>query len=928
MSLKWIFILLLFMVSALQASDTTYPAFNLNEWPQDIKDNLIKKIPELQNKSFGLEELNQILKKAHRELNFDQANIQTDQKNLYLVGTISSKIEKIEFKNLVDLDETEALEIMSLSLLSASQENKVIAAADKLQNFLRNSGYRKTRVEFSYVTQVNGQRLLLFNVFPGKKTIISKVLIQGLNQKDQLFLEKTFYWNGINEILSEKTFKKMNANLRDYLNQIGYYQVNIPNPQIQFSANEEKAQIIYKLSPPKHKYKIHILGERLFTETYLTDEVLKLDEYFSSEENFGAEIAEKLKAFYLNQGFSRIEIPYYESKTSDTITITFNIQEGSLTKIQRLSIQGNLSRPEKDYIEMFYKNASSKLQDQIFIQDDVDQAAKNFIISLQNEGFVTAKLNRIQVIPDTTDSKFITILLQVEEGVHTQINKIQISGNSIYKTETLLQMMNLNEGQFLNLSQLEVAINKLKLFYADSGYIEFQVKSENKNLITYSENLDKADLLFIVEEGPQIKVGSILIEGNVITHAKLILTELDFKPGDILTPAKIEESLRRLNKTGHFSGTEIYTLEAQTTISERTLIVKVIERNPGIISSGLGLTNENKYTFQGYLGIAYRNIGGWGRGASVRAEGKYNPEYIKFLESKITFGFLEPYLFDSRVRFRLNYTSSRAVTDIRVRKLTQTNQAVWFLEQDITSHVTGIYEILNISNYVDRGIKPEDEILHNYSREDMVISTTGPSLDLDFKDNNLYPTSGHWSRGSLEYSSAKIGNHNVDDFYKLNWQSNIYLPMNEGHSVVWANSYRYGFLKNIGDHTFGVPYDKKGTLLGGRSTIRGFESSDYFPTTQQIGASYKLRDFAEFHLIKSELRFPLGASQDLSGAVFYDGGIVTVDQINFIDPYRDSFGVGIRYNTPVGPLNLEYARKLDKKSYESDGAFHLSVGIF
>ena len=61
---------------------------------------------------------------------------------------------------------------------------------------------------------------------------------------------------------------------------------------------------------------------------------------------------------------------------------------------------------------------------------------------------------------------------------------------------------------------------------------------------------------------------------------------------------------------------------------------------------------------------------------------------------------------------------------------------------------------------------------------------------------------------------------------------------------------------------------------------------------------------------------------------FYECPKVFIDQVNLTDRYRDSAGIGLRYNTPVGPINLEYARKLDKKSYESEGAFHLSVGVF
>ena len=88
----------------------------------------------------------------------------------------------------------------------------------------------------------------------------------------------------------------------------------------------------------------------------------------------------------------------------------------------------------------------------------------------------------------------------------------------------------------------------------------------------------------------------------------------------------------------------------------------------------------------------------------------------------------------------------------------------------------------------------------------------------------------------------------------------------------------------------------------------------------------------EYGLFESEviceLRFPIIAKSELMGAFFYDGGQVLVDGFGFEDKWRDAVGVGLRYNTPIGPLNLEYAQKLDRKEDEDEGAFHLSVGVF
>lgn len=929
-------ILFTFLTSPVFAQPT-YPAFNLKDWPPDIIAPLTKKYPALLQKSLTAEEISQLLKDIHKELNFTQLKVVEKEGELYLVGTLNSKVESIRFTGLKEIDEDEALEIFAVNVNEAQDENKVAIGLERLTNYFKNAGYRKAQITSRLVSKGTATRNLMIDLNLGRMTKISEINVEGLPENEAIDIERDFSWNGKGKILSDENLKIVNRSLRKSLNSLGYYMVNIPSPSISFSADEQRTRLNFKLKP-EPKYKIEITGQQYqrkdanelsATKNFLLNEVLKTDEYFTSEPGFGSDLAEKIRLYYLAEGYAHCEVPYYERKEGPVTVVTLNVNEGPLIKIDKVSISGNFSRPEKFYVNTFKKLSSTKTQEGVLIQSDVEQAAKNLITYLQNEGFVNAKLSRLQVGTENRRSNKAIVALQIEEGPQATLEKITITGNKFFSNEKINEVLDLKTGEKLSLLELEEAINNLKQFYADNGFIESKLLSENKNLIQYSDSLTEASLNIHIFEGPQIRVGSILIEGNDMTHAKLILTELDFKVGELLTPTKIDESTTRLQRTGHFSTIEIYTLEANTDVQDRTVVVRVNERKPGVFTAGVGVTNENNFTIHGFAGIAYRNLGGWGRGVSLRGEGKYNPDIINFLEYKATAGYLEPYLFDSRVRFRANYTSAVEVSDISIRKQTITNQTVLSLEQDFTSHVTGIFEIPNVSNYVDQGITKDDETKYGYSREDLVIVTVGPTLDIDYRNNILNPHDGHWTRLTLEYSSDKIGNHNVDDFYRANGQFTLYSPVWEEKGLIWVNSYRAGYVKTLGTLDFGVPFDKKGFILGGRSTIRGFESSEFFPTTtRQLPASYKLEDYSAYQLIKSELRFPLFGSENLTGAIFYDGGEVVVDDITFTDRYRDAAGVGLRYNTPVGPLNLEYARKLDKKSYESDGAFHLSVGVF
>lgn len=906
---------------------------NLDNWPKDVVVNLVKEVPQVKAKQLTLEQINDVLKRLDQKFKFNGLRVvKTEGSNeLTLSGEISSQIESIDFKGLEDLSESEALSVMNLSTLSAIDEDYVKTSTDRLTQYYQEQGYRYASVQYEIKTVSTFKKTVLIIVSTKKQTLLSDVILTNLDaETNQRFLKK-LNAQFKNKVLNQDNLNKLGVKLRQLLSQNGYYLTPVPSPQLLFSADESKARVQFKLEK-RPRYGVEILSAKEFPRLYLEEDVLKLDSYFATDTNFGSELIEKLQTFYRSEGYPHIDIPYYERKEDDRIVLTLNLDEGPYTRLKVINFIGQYSRDRKYYEKLFLELGSDKIKSKTYVKEDIEIAAKSLLVSLQNEGYVNARLGRVQIYTDRENPENGGVTIQLYEGEQVVVNSIEFVGNSRFSAEELKKVVGLNAGDKLNLKALEQSVNNLKVHYTSVGYIEFNLINETTDLIQYSDKNSTADLKFSMYEGPQVEVQSILIEGNTRTQDKVILLEIDFKPGDILTPAKLEESIARLQRTGHFGSIEILTLESGTNIPLRTIIIKVTERDPGVRTIGLGITNENQATLHGFAGIAYRNLGGWGRGISLRGEGNYNLTDVRYLEKKITAGFVEPYLFDTRARFRLNITRSDTISDYNLRKVTELNSTTYSFEQDFTSHFTGIWDVLSIATYVDRGITPEDETKYGYSRSDLVIASTGPTFDFDYRNNLFNPTQGSFSRMSFEYASENLGSLKVDDFLRVTGQTTFYIPVPRSQ-VVFAQSFRGGYIKDLKNNGYGIPFDKKGFILGGRTTIRGFESSEFFPSNSpnkqdSLGPDFKLTTHATYELVKSELRFPLVTKWDLMGAVFYDGGQVIVDGFNAEDRWRDAIGIGVRYNTPIGALNLEYAKKLDRKTDESDGAFHLSVGVF
>ena len=106
---------------------------------------------------------------------------------------------------------------------------------------------------------------------------------------------------------------------------------------------------------------------------------------------------------------------------------------------------------------------------------------------------------------------------------------------------------------------------------------------------------------------------------------------------------------------------------------------------------------------------------------------------------------------------------------------------------------------------------------------------------------------------------------------------------------------------------------------GGSSSVRGWGRSllgDLDENGDPIGG----KSLMEFSL---ELRYPIYGY--LSGVIFGDAGNIWDESVEYqIDELRYSAGVGLRLDTPIGPIRFDVARPVD--DVDTDIQFHISVG--
>lgn len=924
---RWILLLLI-----LSSSQAMAKKIDLSLLPIPLQEKIKLKDPDFLTRDYSLAEVDLIIRTLQEEPSVEVARAVSESETsevIQLQVVLAAEIGEIKISGLKELRKSEAIEALGLETGNRYHVETLTEAAERLRRAYLLIGVRNPIIDVETPEVTPGQVNLNFKITEGPLTKISQWQVRSRNSDLVRQLERrlNLRYKGA---YTEDRILSAQEDVRQILRRQRHFQADLIGPQVQFSADESKATLSLRIDRPE-SYSLDYRGNKTLGKRILEEDILDLRHFSTSSPNVAQELEDKIRLAYLQRGFARVQIQTeeLEGQSPSSKRLVFNIDEGPRVRLAKFEIRGRMSRDPSHYEDLIREHSSQLIAQGYYNKDDLEKGFSNLTVELQNEGFLVAKVisTRTEYNRERTE---ITVHVNMDEGPLTLVEGVEFVGNQTLGKETLLAAVNLQTGEALELDKIDQAIQSVKSSYWDRGYIEMKLLNEGPDIVVYNEDNTRAKLVFQIQEGPKVRVNSIILEGNTFTKDFVLMNELDFSIGDTLTPSNINESVARLQKTGYFGSVEIRTLEERTNVSERTVIIRVTERNPGVFTIGAGATNENELTLRGYTGIAYRNLFGTGRGVSLRVEANYNIARLKYFENRILLGYVEPYLFNTRNRGRVNISRSNIVVDYNLTKIQELIQISYSVERDFTSHITGIWDIWSLGSYRDSYLNPPP----NTETEQLEIASTIGRLDFDYRNDPFNPTSGHLTKFTTEYSSPSLRSHNVDEFWRATGGFTHYLDLFKT-GWVWANSIRGGYLKSLDQGLHGgVPYDKVGFILGGRSTLRGYEAgtSEVFPNNRDLGSpssgSYRLGTSARMGLVKSEIRFPLGWVESLGGSVFYDGGSVEIEGLEMADTYRDSAGFGFFYVTPVGPLNIEFAWKLDQRPNESPMRFHLSIGNF
>lgn len=877
-----------------------------------------------------------------------------------IVGVPIRRIESVRVQGNSNMSSGDILRLLNIREGDRPARRQILDSVEALTKEYNRRGFLTTAVEIAFQDQKGGRVDIVVDIREGPQCRIKNISFETTNKYLQKDLDKAVT-SSMNQTLSQQTIDEIIEKVREYFIEYKYLNAQLPPPEILLNESKTEAALKFPLENP-YRFSLFFEGNKEFDVPEMTKRLnLRAAERLGF--NPGAELADRIKQVYQKEGFAGVQVTFEERMIAAEFVRQFRfvIKEGPKVKIKGIEISGRVSKPNEEYAEFIEDHAGSLTERGYYNAEELELGYKNLVVDLQNQGFLKAKIQSTRT-SFSKDGAQATVFVFLDEGPLTTITDIQLKGLKSFKPEEIYDLIGLRQGSPLHLNILEESLARIQEFYVGRGYLDVKILNDQDNLVKYNEDNTQATIVFEIEEGPQVRVSSILIEGNEITREDVFLREIEFRAGDILTGDKIRDSTLRLQRLGLLSRVDIRTLEKDTSIADRTVVIDVTERNPGLFNIGstvnLEVTNEFYPSLRVYSGLAYRNLGGTARALSLRGEVNANFNLENFLEHDVTLGYLEPFMFNDRIRGRVNLSRSLNIFKVdqvgSTRTITalETNQLSLLLEKDLSRNVKFTWNAWSLATsrkYFTNGAGDLSKVN---------IGTIGPTIEWDRRDHPFIPTSGFFARWNAEYSRPEFGNTNSIHYFKSSTGFNTYVPI-WSKRLVWANSFRGGYLKSLNnDRNSAVPEEVMFSL-GGRSTVRGFDqlqesipSRDEFrykiwerdPSLLPEGprdssSALYVTDSSTFYLVKTELRFPIVG--DLGGVLFYDGGAVVISDVTFDEPYRDSAGVGLRYETPVGPLSIEVAWKLNRRDRvfapgtaqekhieERPYQFHLSIGMF
>ncbi len=610
--------------------------------------------------------------------------------------------------------------------------------------------------------------------------------------------------------------------------------------------------------------------------------------------------AEKLKEVYEEEGYFEVGISPDVTKLPDgDVAVTFRIVEGRKMTIEKVVIEGAQGiKPDK------IKEILLTQERQFFIlrgtvqRQKLEEDAERIVSFYNDNGYIQARVESTDTQVDRGNAR-VTIKIVVVEGPQFKVGGVDITGNNVLPIEEIRRRVLFKPDDIYSRSKLRESVKAITDVYGTIGRASADVDPQ----IALDVPNRKVNITFQIAEGPEVFVERINISGNTRSQEKILRREIPMHEGDLFTTQKLERAKQKLRNLNYFEKVETKTTPGSS--KDKIVVnIEVTEKPTGLFSIGGGYSSQDGAL--GTLDLSQNNFLGRGWQVFLRLRGGASTQ-------QGTVGFTEPWLFDRPLAAGFDlYNNRRIFNDYTINAL----------GGDVRmGHPLGDYARWNLIYRLEQddvtGVNPNasPELLN--AKGTSITSILGGNIGRDTRDNLIDPTKGNLST---------IG----ADFAGILTQDNRYVRLSATtiqHQSLWFGhvlSGRLGTGYEFGWSDKPVPLFER-FYLGGPNSIRSFKLRQISPRDDsgtRIGGNFQ---------VLGNVEYTIPTFYGVKLALFFDAGNVygpdnhlgqKIDLTNL----KYAVGMGLRWNSPFGPIRIDYGVNPDPRPGDKFGEFHFAVG--
>jgi len=628
-----------------------------------------------------------------------------------------------------------------------------------------------------------------------------------------------------------------------------------------------------------------------------------------------ADAAAIVKA-YADQGrlAARVE-PRVIRRDGNRVDLVFEIREGSVTEVERVSFTGNQAFSDRRLRRVLDTKQAGIfrriVQRDTFVADRTEFDKQLLTDFYRSRGYVDFQVLSVSSeYSRERDGFFVTF--NVREGQQFKFGKITTA--SEYQgvdVSEYAKVVKIRDGAAYSPTAIDTTIGRMEAIALKNGLDFLRVDPR----ITRNERDGTLDVAFVLTKGPRIFVERIDIEGNATTLDEVVRRQFRTSEGDPLNPREIRDAAERIRALGYFANADVNA--NQGTSPDQVIVdVNVEEQPTGSLNFGASYSVSDGVGFN--IGVSESNFLGRGQTVAVNISTTKDNQ-----NNSITF--IEPALLDRDLKYRFNLYYNTSDND-NARYNTTRIGIVNSLEFPLTelTRLEARYRFSSDELSDVGGTTPANSspiLVGEEGRE--TSSVLGYTLTYDTRIGGIDPNAGLLLRFGQDY--AGLGG-DVEQLTTTALASYRRKVLRE--DVTLRAELEGGMVHRFNGDT------RLLDRFTGNGKIRGFERNGIGPrdlgaaNEDALGGNY-------FAVARVEAEFPLGLPSEygITGGLFADVGSVwaldnTAGAGGSVDDdfhLRSVIGFAVLWNSALGPLRFNFTRAIQKEDYDREQNFDLTV---